>query len=302
MQRFSSQSFGRPRSRLPRRVYLPVLVGLFSMVVSLAATIFVRQGRLQAESKAEIPVQKVVAEKPMSRVSVIMPRHEIAAGTTLTQDMFDVVQLPANEVRADSFHSVAEIQGFYAKALLLPGQVMTRDYLTPVKPSSEVIGEIPEGFRAVSIRVDERTSVEGWARAGARVDVVWSSKVNGEPMISVIVENAKILSAERQVNPQQNVKADKPTPIPTTVTLLVAADDANRIQLASVSGSMSLSLRGNNDSKTTRAVPITVEDLLASGKPAAPTDRPRVVLSVRGKQGDRVSYAYDKGQLVAVPE
>lgn len=292
----------RSKSRVSPRVYVPVLLGLFSMVMSLSAALLLRQNRVQAEAKVSQTPVNVVIDQPLSRVEILVPRIEIASGTSLTPEMFEVKSVLEKEAIRNGIHSPVEVQGFFAKALLVPGQPISRDYLTPVKPASEVIGEIPEGYRAVTIRVDERTSVEGWARAGARVDVVWSSRLDGKPMISVIVENAKVLSAERQINPQPENQDNKPAPIPTTVTLLVAAEDANRIQLASVSGSMSLSLRGGNDSKANKSVPLTIDDLLATGKPVAQPDQPRVVLSVKGKQGERTSYALQGGELVAIHE
>ncbi len=294
--------FVQSRSRVSPRVYIPVLLGLFSMVMSLSAALLLRSGRVHAESKvSKMPVD-VILDQPISRVEVLIPRIEIASGTSLSPEMFELKSIPEKEALRNSLHAAVEVQGFYAKALLVPGQPITRDYLTPVKPASEVIGEIPEGYRAVTIRVDERTSVEGWARAGARVDVVWSSRLEGKPMISVIVENAKILSAERQVNPHPENQENKPAPIPTTVTLLVAAEDANRIQLASVSGTMSLSLRGGNDSKANKSAPLTIDDLIRDGRPAYLPEQPRVVLSVKGAKGNRTSYAFQDGELVAIPE
>lgn len=289
-------SFQKSSRRINARVYLPVLLGLFCMVMSLAAGLLLKQGRLQAESKFDVPVYSEI-QRPMTRIEVLVPTREVQGGATLTPDMFRPVSLPESQVGRNAIRSFTEVQGFYARTLLIPEQPLLKEYLTPVKPASDVISAIPDGFRAVTIRVDERTGVEGWARAGARVDIVWSSKLNGKPMISVIVENAKVLSAERQVSPQPE-EGKEQAPIPTTVTLLVAAEDANRIQLATVSGSMSLSLRGLNDNKSNKVVPLTIDDLLREGRPVSAEDAPRVMLSIKGGKGDRVGYTLKDGQLV----
>lgn len=294
-----SGSFNHGRKKPSVRRFFPVLLGLFCMVMSLAAGILLKQGRVQAEAKlSQVPVF-VEAQRPISRVQVLVPSIEIPSGSALAPEMFRTVSLPETQVGRSAIHSFSEVQGFYARSLLIPEQPLLKEYLTPVKPSSDVISSIPEGFRAVTIRVDERTSVEGWARAGARVDVVWSSRLEGKPMISVIVENAKILSAERQVSPQAE-EGQEQVAIPTTVTLLVDTEDASRIQLASVSGSMSLSLRGGNDSKSNRVAPLTIDDLLAEGRPAEEDAQPRAMLSIKGGKGNRVGYTLKDGQLVAL--
>jgi Flp pilus assembly protein CpaB len=301
---FTNSAFVRQQKKIPPRVYVPVLFGLFSMVMALSAALFLRQGKASAEAAIVRNPVTVVINQPIARVEVIVPKIEILTGSVLSADMFRTVSLPESQVNRAAIRSYSEIDGFYAKTLLVPEQPLTRDFLTPIKPSSDVISEIPEGFRAVTIRVDARTSVEGWARAGARVDVVWSSSVNGKPTISVIVENAKILSAERQIAQQQQQQQvenpEQPAPMPTTVTLLVQADDANRIQLASVSGSMSLSLRGLSDNKANKTIPLTTDDLFANGKSLDVAGQPRVMLSVRSKEGEKVGYTFADGELKAI--
>ena len=293
---FTNTNFNRQTKKLPPRVYIPILFGLFSMVMALSAALFLRQGKASAEAVITRNPVTAVMSLPISRIEVLVPKMEVITGSVLSADMFRAISLPESQVSRSAIRSFSEIDGFFAKTLLVADQPLTREFITPVQPVSDVISEIPEGFRAVSIRVDERTCVEGWARAGARVDVVWSSTINGKPTISVIVENAKILSAERQVKPQEG-NAGEPAPMPTTVTMLVQAEDANRIQLASVSGSMSLSLRGLTDNKANKTVPLTTDDLLANGKTIDLTAQPRVMLSVRSKEGEKVGYTFLDGEL-----
>ncbi len=297
---FTNPAFDRHPRKLPPRVYVPILFGLFSMVMALSAALFLRQGKVSAEAAITRNPVTVVINQPIARVEVLVPKMEVISGSVLSADMFRTISLPESQVNRSAIRSFSEIDGFFAKTLLVPEQPLTRDFLTPIKPASDVISEIPEGFRAVTIRVDARTSVEGWARAGARVDVVWSSVVNGKPTISVIVENAKILSAERQIAPPAENNNGEPAPMPTTVTLLVQADDASRIQLASVSGSMSLSLRGLTDNTANKTIPLTTDDLFANGKAIDLTGRPRVMLSVRSKEGEKVGYTLLDGELKAV--
>jgi Flp pilus assembly protein CpaB len=67
-----------------------------------------------------------------------------------------------------------------------------------------------------------------------------------------------VLSAERSLDEQVAPGAA----VPSTVTLLVTAQDASKIQLASTTGSLSLSLRGDEDTTgSSGGGTVTVDDL-----------------------------------------
>ena len=110
---------------------------------------------------------------------------------------------------------------------------------------------------------------------------MWISKIRSQQGLVPLVYNAKVLSAERQleVSPQSGI------PVPSTATLLVSTSDANKIQLAATSGSLSLSLRGDADSGKPSAVSaITVDDLL--GNRPVVDRRPSFEGSLRARRAD----------------
>lgn len=70
------------------------------------------------------------------------------------------------------------------------------------------------------------------------------SSITGRPSLTVIVQNALVLSADRQLS--SNV--DPAAPVPGNHNLVVSTfKDSSKIQLASSNGSISLSLRGDRD-------------------------------------------------------
>ena len=112
--------------------------------------------------------------------------------------------------------------------------------------------------------MDATSAVEGWARPGARVDIVWTTQNRGKQAVITIVQNAKILSAE-SLTQSQVEQTGKSIAIPSTVTMLVTAQDAKKIQLARTSGTLSLTLRGDNDlGKSEMGGTITFDDLLGT--------------------------------------
>jgi Flp pilus assembly protein CpaB len=211
---------------------------------------------------AEARVVVVKQEPPVEMVDVLIPLRKIEVGIGLEPSMFRKEMRPQVGVSGRSVGSFEQIRGKYARALIVPGQPLHEDFLTDVRPGSVITTRIPEGFRAVTIRVDVRSSVEGWTSAGSRVDVHWLTNISGEPAVVTIVENAEVLSAERQTD---SAKLAVGT-VPSTVTLLVSADDSKRIQLGSNTGSLTLSLRGDFDSgKGSSSASLTRQDLLGPG-------------------------------------
>jgi pilus assembly protein CpaB len=207
---------------------------------------------------------EVIKEAPIDMIEVLVPIQTVEQGKPLDPSMFRKEKRIKDGLSPKVVKEFEEIQGFYAKTLIVSDQPLHQDYITRTRPVNEIIQQIPEGYRAVTIRVDQISSVEGWARPGALVDVIWASKVNGQASVTVIVEGAKILSAERVTEAQKKDEQQQPgAPTPSTVTLLVTSDDANKIQLATTAGSLGLNLRGESGGiKGSSGGTITVDDLL----------------------------------------
>lgn len=263
----SRQFGGRSRVYQTDRGRALVFVSIAGLVFFSAAA-YLLIGAEDAQTVQPKAFVEVIKQTPIDMVEVLVPIQTIDQGKPLEPSQFRKEKRVKDGLSPKVVRDYDEIQGFYARTLIVPDQPLHADYITKTRPVNEIIQQIPEGFRAVTIRVDQISSVEGWARPGALVDVVWASKVNGQAAVTVIVEGAKILSAERITENQNGAApgADGKNPngaVPSTVTLLVTSDDANKIQLATTAGSLSLNLRGESGGgKGISGGTITVDDLL----------------------------------------
>ncbi len=109
-----------------------------------------------------------------------------------------------------------------------------------------LMAAIPDGMRAVSVKVNDVIGVAGFAVPGSRVDVILSGSPakNGEvEMSKVILENVQVLAAGQNVTNDAN---GKPQSV-QVVTLLVTPNDSEKLALASVDGRIQLSLRNPLD-------------------------------------------------------
>lgn len=280
------------------RAKLLVAVSVFALIAfSVIAVLIFSSGPTTASVK---PVVVEKDEPEIKMVDVLVPNQDIDAGQPLEPALFKKESRPQIGVSGRVVRDFEEIKGHYSRSLIVAGQPLYRDYITNVRPTSVITANIPEGYRAVTISVDVRSSVEGFVRPGARVDVVWASKIRGQPGVTTIVQNARVLSAERQTD--NKVQSGL---VPSTVTLLVTATDAQKIQLAVTTGSLSLNLRGDSDTgKGIGSGSITISDLLGQGGNNEPRPDANVqgTIRMRGPDGKMQVYVLRNGKMEPVAD
>jgi pilus assembly protein CpaB len=254
-------------SRHTDRTRIMVVVGVFLIVTCLAIAFLAIYAGASAPISEPPKLAEAPQEPPVKMIDVLVPARDIEAGIQLDPTLFRKESRPQVGVSPRVVVDFEELKGQFSRSLILGGQPLHRDFMTSVKPTSAITASIPEGYRAITISVDARSAVEGWVRPGARVDVMWISSVRGRGGITRIVQNARVLSAERQTQNSQQPGAA----VPSTVTLLVSSEDAARISLAVTQGSITLQLRGDTDVKSSNESAIlTVDDLLGTQNSAGP--------------------------------
>ena len=238
------------------------LVGVFI----LSASILIAAGmmsRRSTEVEASESVMPVVAE--YDTVALPVPMAYVPAGTKLREVHFKQMRFPAHQIPPGALLSIDGLEEAVAIAALPANLPLFRENLNiGVTLTNPVIERIPQGMRAMTIRVDETSAVEGWAGSGSIVDVllVQSHKT------SVIAERVKILSAERSVAPVEG--AASPT-VPSTVTLLVTQDQCLAINTAIPLGKIAFALRSTKDEEGWSSTAFTAESL--RGGPRTPEAR-----------------------------
>lgn len=250
-----------------------------SPFVVLASTfvIFVGAGVLVVKSKANPqpqPAEQLVMPTPeaasVEMVDCLVAIEKIEAGSPLDPTKFRketraISSNPANLVRG--FES---LRGSYAASYIAAGQPLLSDYMTSKAPVNIIQANIPDGYRAVAVSVDDVSNVEGWVRAGAKVDVMLASQIGGKPVITMLVQNAKVLSSGKLPGKEvaSNSELGSGRGNSTTITIMVTVDEASKIQLASSSGVMSLSLRGDEDTvESSESTTVTIDNVFGISAP-----------------------------------
>jgi pilus assembly protein CpaB len=141
-----------------------------------------------------------------------------------------------------------ELVGRTVCAQIVKGQPVLESMLAPEGTASGLQALVPPGMRAMTIEVNEFSSVGGMITPGSRVDVIGTMPVDGrgENMTRTIAQNV-LVKAVGQTTGRVNDKGEEEKAA-KSVTLLVTAKQAESVQLASLSGRPWLTLRGGNDS------------------------------------------------------
>jgi pilus assembly protein CpaB len=231
---------------------------------------------------------------------VVVAANDLEVGAEITRDDVRVIEWPANAVPSKAIGDPKEVIG---RGLIMP-MIQSEPFLD-LKLASKEAGAglppaIPQGLRAVSVKVNEVIGVAGYVLPGTRVDVVATVSPmhqNGDITSKVILTNVQVLAAGTKI--ERDGDKNKPIPV-TVVTLLVDPEEAERLTLASTEGKIQLALRNPLDKTTpvTRGTrpaallggPATTPKpiaRIATAKPAAPGAEPFTVEIIRGDKRAR---------------
>jgi pilus assembly protein CpaB len=187
---------------------------------------------------------------------VLVAATDLNIGAELTRDDIRTIEWPANAVPQGALSDPKDVIG---RGLVLP--MIQNEPILPMKLASKEAGAglppaIPQGLRAVSVRVNEVIGVAGYVTPGTRVDVVATVNPtqNHQDITSkVILTDVQVLAAGTKL--EQTGEGQKPTPV-SVVTLLVNPDESERLTLAATEGKIQLALRNplDRDNPTTNGV------------------------------------------------
>ena len=234
------------------QVRLTMLAGAL-FLGALMSFVFIRNGETKKPDQNTIRIAT-----NDDNVIVPVPSRQIARGEKLRDVPFNKSLWPKSKVPPGALLELQKYQNSLAK-ISIPALVpVPLTALSSLPVEANLVAEgIPDGMRAITLKVDTESSIEGWARSGNFVDVVLirtKDKQNSELEAKVIAENVRILSSGRSADPSS--ESESTSNIPTSATLLVSQEDALKIKTASSLGKITFTMRGLGDQ-----LPTTVKTL-----------------------------------------
>jgi len=207
-------------------------------------------------------------DRSRTEVDVIVAAHDIQVGAKIgNQDVTAVKYRPGN-LPADVFHNSASVLGRGAVLPIRKGEFVLPDKLADQNAGEGLSALIATGMRAVAVRVNDVTSVNGFTVPGARVDVLVIGNITGSSDTSAfsLLQDVAVLANGQKI---ERPRAGEPQSA-TVVTLLVSPEDAEKLALASQEAHIQLVLRNPLD--TNQEKPITIRRTTLFGN--VQSDRP----------------------------
>ena len=207
----------------------------------------------------------------VATTDVVVASQKLGLGTRLSSEHLRVVSWPESLRPEGSFPKAELVIGRGLIAQVLPNEPIVESRLAPKEGGAGLTSTIPEGMRAVAVKVNDVIGVAGFVLPGTRVDLILTGSPNsatGNETSKIILENVLVLAAGQNIqqdergNPQ-NVQV---------ITLLVTPEDAQKVALAAADGKIQLALRNPMDLKKADPSPVTRTALYtrASSMPEAP--------------------------------
>jgi pilus assembly protein CpaB len=226
--------------------------------------------------------------------SVVVAKVDIPIGAKIIPEQLMVVQFPRESIPDGTFDKPEKLLGRVAVQNIAAREPLTDSRLAPEGSAAGLSAVIPEGYRAMTVKVDDVVGVSGFIMPGALVDVVVVIEPNDStasqgPISKIVLQNIKVLANGQNID---HPKDEREANSVKAATLQVTPEQAEKLALASTEGKLQLVLRNSvdqGDEQTTgvnkhtlltgeRAAPVPEPGSLKSEQPQKPqpTRRPRV--------------------------
>ena len=238
-------------------------------------------------------------------VPVVVAANDIQVGAKLDARDIRVITLPQSAVPPGAFSRTSQVLERGGAVLpISKGEFILSNKLAALNAGAGLPSMIPQGMRAVSVRVNDVVSVAGFVQPGTHVDVLATGNQGGSERQTVtVLENVKVIAVGGSL--LERIAGGETSA--AVITLLVSPDDAQKLALVSQEGRIQLALRNPLDTKkggipATRASSVYLGDtpVAAASKPKVhkvvaqvqappPPSGPYTVEMIRGSKRDETS-------------
>ena len=256
---------------------LPVIALIAGTAAAFSASQYVRGRAADAEHQLSARYQT----RP-----VIVASQDVRKGQRLDAATLAVRHMPREFLPPDALAppEAGELLGSRVAIDMRRGTPMVRAALQQGQIHEPLAAQLDPGYRALTIQVDQVTSLAGQLAPGDRVDLLYSRGESGATTIVPLLEAVRVIATGGDTQASSVPSADSPVERDfSTITLLVTAEDAARIVLAEQTGRLTVLLRQLQDNTP---VDIRIRDshqLLQSAKAITGSAVARIELLTGGR-------------------
>ena len=215
------------------------------------------------------------AQANSNGTKIAIAKVDIPLGTKIIPEQVSEVEFPSNTIPDGAFESAEKLVGRVAITNIAAREAITDSKLAPAGTDGGLTAVIPEGYRAMTVKVDDAVGVSGFIQPGALVDVVvvidpTDKGINQDPISKVVLQNIKVLANGQNIDKPKN---EREATTVKAVTLQVTPEQAEKLALAANEGKLQLIMRNSTDQGDSQTVGVNKRSLL-TGERANPVPDP----------------------------
>ena len=192
---------------------------------------------------------------------VLVAKKQLRYGHRIAAEDLTWVDWPKASMPENVFTSRQELFGEKdAKPRVVLRTVEAGEPLMKVKlsgfgASTRLAAQLPEGKRAYTVPIDD-TGGAGFITPGDRVDAILTRTTDGELVSGVIMQDLPVIAVDRDLDRESSRSTGG-----TTATIEVTTEQAQKLILAQRVGTLTLMLRGVNETTIAKIDPVDTGDL-----------------------------------------
>ena len=204
---------------------------------------------------------------------IAVANADIELGGRISPEMVRLADWPEGSVPNGAFIDASKLDGRVVLVSIQRGEPLTEGRLAPIGTKGGLSAVVPQGKRAMTVRVNDVVGVAGFALPGTYVDVMVNTQDEGgqrndrdHSISKIVLERILVLAVAQEADRDST----KPKVV-NAVTLEVTPKDAELLDLARSVGTLSLVLRNQTDPKALAdsGSGATKAELLGLAKPAS---------------------------------
>jgi pilus assembly protein CpaB len=226
-----------------------IIVLVVAAIAAIGALLVIRSMGAHRETAA------APAAPPIAGQQVLVAAHDVQQGAALAPGdlavaLFPTPSLSPSFIRIDQNPSAqARYVGAVTRRAFAQGEPITTNSIVQPDGRGFMAAVLQPGFRAVAVEVARKDSAGGYIQPNDHVDVIVTSRQNGDAgggqqvHSDIVLQDVRVLAMGDTT--QTPAAGDHPTSNDANIAVLeLSADDARTLALADGMGDISLALRG----------------------------------------------------------
>lgn len=217
---------------------------------------------------AVLAAAKWMSEQGPAGTRVVVAAADIVQGSRVLPASLELVEWPSGTLPAGAITDLKQLSNRVARADIGRGEPVLENKLAPAGTMGGLSAVVAAGKRAMTVRVNDVVGVAGFALPGNYVDILVNLQagaadngVREQSISKIVLERILVLAVA-----QESSRDDTKPRVVNAVTLELAPEQVEKLDLARSIGSLSLVLRNQIDPQPANTAGATRESVL--GLPA----------------------------------